>query len=40
MPVHEIGRAENLTRQPELLGVGKSDEVDGNVVHIVIRLLL
>lgn len=27
MPVHEIGRAENLTRQPELLGVGKADEV-------------
>ena len=27
MPVHEIGRAEDLTRQPELLGVGKADEV-------------
>jgi hypothetical protein len=27
MPVHEIGRAENLTRQPVLLGVGKADDV-------------
>jgi len=30
VPVHEIGRAENLTRQPELLGVGKADEVGTN----------
>ena len=41
MPVHEIGRAENLTRQPVLLGVGKADEVgtDGlDVLHPLYKL--